>query len=368
MRRFSVACVAICVACLLFSSQPSLAAGAAVAAESVGGPSLVVREGTKTEVLRGYTRASGSVGLTAEVGGRVTAVNYEVGQAVGREPFIQIDTTFVDLSIESVEKQMQRLGASRQRAESHVRYLEKEFGRLEKLFNDGRASEARYDASVQQLEQARLELDAVSAEHGALNVTIRELKERRRRHSVRARRGWVITGRLVEPGEVVAPGQPLGRASDFSSLVVPLAVSLDELNAIKAAGRELSGRLEGVPVSARLNWENPDFDERTRKSSVEIALINTTGVDARGGLSFELPLSVRAEGLRVPRAAVSWRYENPRVTVRVAGRPTGRTVSLIVIDESGDDLVVASDGSLKPGDELFPAGAGTEGEPAKTSP
>lgn len=365
MRVFSGACVALCAACLFFIVQQ---AWAEVAVDSVGGPALVVREATKLKVLRGYTRASGSVALTAEVGGRVIAVNYEVGQAVGSKPFVQIDTTFVDLSIENAEKQLQRLSASMQRAESNVRYLEKEFGRLEKLFRQGRASEARYDASEQQLLQGRLELDAVSAERGALNVTIRELKEKRRRHSVRPRRGWVITGRLVEPAEVVAPGQPLGRASDFKSLVVPLAVSLDELRAIKASGGTLAGRLEGRPVTSRLNWQNPDFDERTRKSAVELALINTAGMDPRGGLSFELPLNVRAEGLLVPRAAVSWRYENPRVMVRVAGQPMGRTVSLIVIDESGDDLVVAADGSLNPGDELFPAGAGPEDEPAKTSP
>lgn len=312
-------------------------------------PSLVVREARKRVVLRGYTRAVNSVALTAEVGGRIKAVNYEVGQAVLNAPFIEIDTTFVDLAIESAGKQLQGLTAARNRAASRVAYLEKEFKRIKSLYKQGRTSESRFDASEQQLAQARLELSSVSAEQGALEVSLRELREKRRRHSVSPEKGWVVTGRMVEPGEVVAPGQPLGKASDFTSLVVPLSVSLREYAALSAIGNTIAATLEGRPVKASLNWQNPDFDERTRKSAVEVAIVNTAGLSPRGGLSLTLPLMVRTEGLLVPRSAVSWRYENPRVTLRA----TGRTVGIIVVDESGDSLVVSDDGGLRPGDELM---------------
>jgi len=315
------------------------------------GPPLTVKEATKRVILRGYTRAVNSVALTAEVGGRIKAVNYEVGQAVLNAPFVQIDTTFVDLSIESTGKQLERLSAAKKRAASNVAYLEKEFKRIKSLHKQGRTSESRFDASEQQLAQARLELSSVSAEQGSVEVGLRELREKRRRHSVSPKKGWVITGRMVEPGEVVAPGQPLGKGSDFASLVVPLSVSLREYAALAAIDNAISARLEGRPVVASLNWQNPDFDERTRKSAVELAINNTAGLAPRGGLSLELPLMVREEGLLVPRAAVSWRYENPRVTLRA----TGEKVPLIVVDESGDSLVVADDGRLRPGDELLPA-------------
>jgi multidrug efflux pump subunit AcrA (membrane-fusion protein) len=313
--------------------------------------SFIVREATKRVELRGYTRAADSITLTTEVGGRIKAVNYEVGQAVLNAPFIEIDTTFIDLTIESTSRQLERLAATEKRAASHVKYLSKEFKRIKSLHKQGRTSESKYDASVQQLAQARLELSSVSAEHGALKVTLRELREKRRRHMVGPQKGWVITGRLVEPGEVVAPGQPLGKASDFTSLVVPLSVSLREYEALAAIENTIEARLEGRRVEASLNWQNPDFDERTRKSAVEIAIVNTAGLAPRGGLSLMLPLMVRTEGLLVPRKAVSWRYQNPRVVLSA----TGEIVPLIVTDESGEGLVVADDGRLKAGDELLPA-------------
>ena len=314
---------------------------------------LRVREARKRVVLKGYTRAADSITLTAEVGGRIKAVNYEVGEAVLNAPFIEIDTTFIDLTMESTGKQLLRLEAAEKRASSHVRYLEKEFNRVKSLHSQGRTSESRFDAAEQQLAQARLELSSVSAERGAVDVGLRELREKRRRHSVGPEKGWVITGRLVEPGEVVGPGQPLGKASDFSSMVVPLSVSMREYEALASIENTIAAILEGKPIMARLNWQNPDFDERTRKSAVEIAILNTSGVDPRGGLSMELPIMVRTEGLLVPHEAVSWRYENPRVTLKA----TGRDVPLIVTDESGEGLVVAEDGSLRPGDELLPSGS-----------
>lgn len=318
----------------------------------LAGDALLVREATKLTVLRGYTRAARSIELTSEVSGKVKSVNYEVGQAVGEAPFIEIDTTFIDLSMESTNKQVERLRVAQKRAASRVKYLEKEFGRLSRLYKEGRASEAKSDASEQQLTEAMLEQTSILAELGAARVGLRELKERRQRHSLRPPEGWLITGRLVEPGEVVGPGRPLGKASDFSGLVVPISVSMAELEALASISNSIGATLEGRPVRVRLNWQNPDFDERTRKSSVEIALMDTAGLEPRGGLALELPLMVRAEGLLVPRAAVSWRYANPRVRLS----PGGEVVSLIVVDESGEDLVVADDGSLKPGDLLLGAG------------
>jgi multidrug efflux pump subunit AcrA (membrane-fusion protein) len=333
------------------ATQDEPDAPAPLITNSPSGPMLTVSEARKRVVLKGYTRAADSITLTAEVGGRIKAVNYEVGQPVLNSPFIEIDTTFIDLSVESATRKHEGLIAAKKRSESRVKYLQKESKRISSLFKQGRTSESKYDASEQQLAEARLELSSVSAEQGAVEVTLRELREKRRRHSVSPPKGWVITGRMVEPGEVVGPGQPLGKASDFKSLVVPLTVSLREYEALSAMENTIEARLEGRPVEAVLNWQNPDFDERTRKSAVEIAIVNTAGLAPRGGLSLELPLMVRAEGLLIPRKAVSWRYENPRVVLRA----TKESVPLIVTDESGQSLVVADDGRLRPGDELLPA-------------
>jgi hypothetical protein len=152
----------------------------------------------------------------------------------------------------------------------------------------------------------------------------------------------------VEAGEVVQPGVPLGTASDFRKLVVPLSVSEDELDAIIDLSEEFDARVEGAPVRAKINWVNPEFDEATRKRGIEIVITKYDGSRA-GGLRFTLPVSVRTEGILVPREAITERYKNPRVKLK----DTGKAVPIIVIGESGSSVIAAEDPRLGPGTELL---------------
>ncbi len=311
---------------------------------------LITMVATKEVTLMGFTREHKAMNVYPEVGGKVLRVNYEVGDMAGPAPFVELDTTFVDLDIESTEKSIGRLEVALKQADSRVAYLEKEFWRIDTLHKGDRATGVRRDAAAQELEQARLERDSMKLELEGLHTRLEELREKRERHSIRIPSGWVLTGRAVESGEVVQPGMPLGKASDFRKLVVPLSVAPDELEAIKALPGEFDAAVDSRPARARLNWTNPEFDEKTRKRSIEILITKYESVRS-GGLRFRLPVKVRTDGILVPRAAINDRYQNPRVSIKA----TGEVVQVIVTGESGDYAIVAEDGRIAPGTELLPA-------------
>lgn len=325
------------------------------AVSTVWAEPLVVRPAVKTVNLVGYTRAVRSMTVTSEVAGRARRVNYDVGDTVGaQKPLIEVDTVFIDHAVLSAEARVVQLEVSAERAESRALYLENEFNRMDSLHKEDRATGIRRDAAHQEMVQARLAVDSVGAELARARASLAELSERRERHRITVPAGWIVTARLVEPGEIIQPGGPLARAADFRRLIVPLAVSKAELDALKHNKGDIPVRIEGREAKARINWINPAFDEQTRKIHIELALIGYKG-ERRGGLKATVPLSVQAvqaEGMLVPRAALISRYGNPRV--RLAS--TGESIQVIVISINGDDIVISShDERLSPGVVLSPA-------------
>ena len=111
--------------------------------------------------LTGYTRSQTTMTLSSEVAGRVLQINYEDGQVIGELPFLRIDSTFVDLEISSIQHTLEQLKITRGKRRSRVDYLEKEYRRIENLFRRGSSPESRRDTTLEDVDQARLDLKAV---------------------------------------------------------------------------------------------------------------------------------------------------------------------------------------------------------------
>jgi multidrug efflux pump subunit AcrA (membrane-fusion protein) len=308
---------------------------------------LIVLPASKRVMLSGYTRSNARMIVSSEVSGKVLKVHYDVGQTIGTRPYLEVDPTFINLQIEQMVRALQRLSIVKARAASRAAYLEKEFKRIDRLFRDNAATGSGHDAAAQELSQAQMEMQATEAEINRMQSQLAELQERRDRHKVFVPRGWVLVGRQVEAGEIISAGAPLGQAADFSRLVIPLYVTAQELAVIEKLGT-MELVLEGRKVQAGLNWVNPEFDEQTRKLAIELKIDEAGGV-RRGGLLAELPLQVpAAEGLMVPEAAVVNRYDNPRVIMA----ESGNTVSIVILGENGDNLIIAADRELAVGARL----------------
>lgn len=304
---------------------------------------LTVRSARKQVDLTGYTRSRAKQTLASEVSGKVLRVNYDVGQIIGKAPFLEMDPVFIDFQIEQTEVTLKKLQVTRSRNASQAAYLEKEYNRIDRLHAGKVATQSNWEGAAEELEQARLALLTTEQELKALDVQLREMKERRRRHRPMAPKGWIVIERRVEPGEIIATGTPLAVVADFTQLVVPLFVSGPELEAIRRPDR-LEVGVAGQPARAKINWVNPEFDERTRKWAVELALIDYRG-EPMGGLQVELTLDVAGDGLMVPRSSVTQRYDNPFVVLHA----DGRKVPVVILGESGDQVLIANQPDLKPG-------------------
>jgi multidrug efflux pump subunit AcrA (membrane-fusion protein) len=310
----------------------------------------VVESATKETLLRGYTRAETAIDVSAEVSGKVLRVNYEVGQIVAAEPICEIDPTFVDFQIESSRHALAKLSLALDKSRSLTDYLQKEFSRIDRLYQEKSTAETQRDKAAEDLNQARLDTATIEMQIAEMKTALSELREKRRRHRVYGPRGWRVTAKHVEVGEIVGVGTPLVRVADFRRLVVPLSVSGGELNALRRLPQAFEARLENASVRASLNWVNPEFDEATRKLSIELILHDVRG-DHRGGLVFSMPLEIAADGLRVPQAAVNSRYDNPRVKLAA----TGETVQVIIIGETATHFIIAENRRLSPGTRLTAA-------------
>lgn len=311
-----------------------------------GQDALTVQQARKSVTLSGYTHSCAKLTIASEVTGKVVAVHYDVGQTIGELPFLQIDPTFIDFQIEQLTQSLAKLTVAASRNRSQKTFLKKEFNRIDRLHRDNAATAARWEAAAEQLDQADLAVQATYADLKAAEVQLKELKERRKRHSVNVAQGWIVVQRHVEPGEIIAAGGPVGQIADFSQLVVPLFVSAAELSAIQRITQiELS--LEGQTVRAVLSWVNPEFNEQTRKLAIELALQDYSG-ERRGGLQAELTFEVPTDGLMVPKAAVTDQYDNPCVFLSA----DNQKVPIAILAERSDYWLIAETADLTVGSQL----------------
>jgi len=310
-----------------------------------------VEKAFKEVKLQGYTRSIKTAILSAEVTGKLLHLNYDVGDVIGKKKLAQIDPTFVNFQIKTTRVSLARNGIQSKKIASRIKYLTREFQRKETLFSKGRATEVIRDAASQELDQAQLELGAITQEKRSLEVTRAQLEETKARHGVWGPEHWVVTEKKVEEGQVIQAGMPLAVVQDFRQLVVPLAVSNDELGGILEKGETFTAMLEGRPVQLGVDYINPEFDEKTRKIKIQL-IIPKAGMPHRGGLRLVMPVLSRIQGGKVPAAAVVNRYANPRVFVKGEKESTGITI----LDTQGAYLIVAETAGIKPGVLLMAPG------------
>jgi len=248
--------------------------------------------------LTGFTRARAEIKLISEVAGRCLKVEAEVGDLIGKDGvFASLDATFTKLELETNLVEQSRL-------KSRLSYLEKDLQRTRTLVAKKSQAQARLDSDEQQFDQARHQLLALAIQE-------KTLRERLDRHRIKAPAGWQVMERKVEPGQWVASGGEVGRVGDFRTLLVPLALTSQEFEALKNA-KVISLKLPitGRVIPARIYRVSPAFDPATRKINVDLAMDDGL-TNKRGGLRAELVLQMPdpSGAVWLPTFAVSQRYQ-----------------------------------------------------------
>lgn len=289
----------------------------------------------------GVVEAVRRADLSAQTAGRVTTVEVDVNARVA--------TGAVLMRISAVE---QDAGANTARAQ--LRAAEASAGEAQKNYQRFAAlAEGQY-ASRAQIDQARAARDTALAARDAARAQVAQAAQQANYTVVRAPFAGVVTRRDVEPGESVAPGQPLMSVYAPGALRIEVAVPQTRADAIRrdpSARVVLPGARDVVPAKVTVF---PVADSATHSVNVRIELPALDPAPAPGTTArvvFDADASAAGSSgatLRIPASAVAQRGELSGAYVREGNRLLLRQLRL----GARDGAIVEVISGLNVGDKV----------------
>ena len=199
---------------------------------------------------------------TANVSSRasasVTAVNVDEGDLVKRGDVlatldakdIHADIDGVSAQIEQARADMAGVSATVTALKKSVSYWEREAKRDMALAKDGAIAEAQAEGTVNKADEVSGQLDAAYQKQKALSHTIQSLQQKKAQlaaqlnyFTLTAPFDGMVSRRLVDPGDLAAPGKPLITVEDRRRLLLVFDVPQQDLDRVH----------EGLPVVWQLN-------------------------------------------------------------------------------------------------------------------
>ncbi len=277
--------------------------------------------------------------VSAQTSGRVTAVEADVDD--------RVESGAVLLRLTAVEQQ-----AGVNTARAQVRAVEAAAVEAEQNYQRFAALGPKNYVSRAQIDQARAARDTAVANVAAARAQLAQAGQQTDYTVVRAPYAGIVSRRDVEPGETVAPGQPLMVLYAPGALRIQVDVPQSVADAIRKSARARVDLADGRSVDAEQVIVYPAADPATHSVTVRINLPDfdappTPGITAR----IVFPLSDDGQGprsVRIPTSALVQRGEVNGVyvladqTVRLRQLRLGRT--------TGDEVEVLA--GVKPGETI----------------
>lgn len=229
--------------------------------------------------------------LSFELGGLITALAVEEGEQVEPGQVIaRLDTAIL-------QAERSRLQGQRKQVIANLELAKLTAGRQRVLQRQGHAS-------VQRLDETRLNVAALEGELAALDAAIRRVGIDIEKSTVRAPFAGTVGARFVDTGVVVAVGTAIidllesGRPRARIGVTPTAAASLSRGETVKlVSGQErLAGRIHAI---------RPDVSTSTRTVSVLIDLPGNPGINFGDTVELHLTRRVAAEGYWLPMSALS---------------------------------------------------------------
>ena len=264
----------------------------------------------------GVVEAVQQATLTAQTAGRVTVVNVDVNDRVAAGDVL--------LRLTAVEQQA---GANTARAQLRA---------AEAAASEAQANYRRYAAlaagqfvSRAQIDQARTARDTAVAARDAARAQLAQAGQQTEYTVVRAPFAGIVSARQVEPGESVAPGQPLLSVYAPGALRMQVQVPQSDAVAIRAANRAQVVLGDGRRIDATEVTVFPAADPATHSIGVRVTLPSIQDAPQPGATAkVVFPIPASASVLRIPASALLQRGEVSGVYVLADNRLTLRQVRL----------------------------------------
>jgi len=282
----------------------------------------------RTITMVGNLAASKELSIAAEMQGKITSLDVEVGQDKQRgEVIATVDNKLRQLAVEK----------ARVNFEKSKRDLE----RYENLLAGGSITQQQLDDARDTHENNRIALENAQKELSNSVVT--------------APINGTITEKKTELGAYVSPGTPLAYIVDVATLKVKVNASEANVYALKVGDRVdiRSDVYPGVTFNGRITFVSPQGDD-AHNYPVEIELNNSGRHNLKAGTFVNVSVSVPSGGDMpcIPRSSLLGSTKNASVYVAKDG--VARIRPVVISGQSEDNLIV-SDG-LGPGEIVVTSG------------
>lgn len=336
--RIPLAAASLMLAALAACDQPPPSAAAEVKPVRVA--SVRLQDAEPAVRYSAVIRPRIEADLGFRVGGKVVERLVEVGSRVEAGTVLaRLDDADLRLQVRAAEAQLASIAAEEANARD-------EHDRAAQLRRDGWASRQEFDRRITALERARAKRREVEA-----NLAV--LRNAAQYTSLLADRAGVVTAALVEPGQVMAQGQPAFRLARDGEL--DAVADIPESQARGFADRSLSVELWSLPgavLSGTLRELSPSADPATRTYRARIALDRPPAAVRIGMTATVIAKAPTARVARLPMTAVTAADGKPAVWVVDADQVALRPVSLGGF--VGDWAVI--DSGLSDGERVVTAG------------
>jgi len=256
-----------------------------------------------TQRALGTVRARTDPRVAAEVAGRIEALHVDEGSFVdGGDLLAEIESEDYEIALDRAETDIRRLGA-------RIRVQEATVARNQAL------GESEY-VSVQELDEAEAELDALREELAGARLSRRTAERDLDRTRIKAPFAGQIDERMVSEGDYAQPGEPLFHLSTAAALKVhigfpeALAVSLESgmpLNLHNRSAHESD-------LAAEITEVRPVISEGGRAVRVIAAIDNPGGWRPGASVNAEVVITTR-ESITLPAQAVVRRPDGSTVYI-----------------------------------------------------
>ncbi len=286
----------------------------------------------------GVVEAVQQAALTAQTAGRVTVVNVDVNDRVAQGDVL--------LRLTAVEQQ-----AGANTAAAQLRAAQAAATEAAANYRRYAALGAGQYVARAQIDQARAARDSATAARDAARAQLAQAGQQTEYTVIRAPFAGIVSARQVEPGESVAPGQPLMVVYAPGALRIEVQVPQADAVAIRAASRAHVVLADGRRIQAAEVTVFPAADPATHSVGVRVTLPDAADLPQPGATAkvvFPINAGPGGQLLRVPASALAQRGEVSGVYVLTGNRLALRQVRLG--QRSGDQVEVIA--GLKAGEQV----------------